>query len=52
MPKPYTLEIRYRIPLDAYAASFYPGAVLMSDDTVRVETGEWFEVLRALQFLK
>jgi len=26
--------------------------VLMSDDTVRVETGEWFEVLRALQFLK
>ena len=52
MPTPYTLEIRYRIPLDAYAASFYPGAALVDDDTVRFETGEWFEVLRALQFLK
>ena len=52
MPTPYRLQVRYGIPLDAYAASFYPGATLVDDDTVRFETGEWFEVLRALQFLR
>lgn len=52
MPTAFVLDICYRSHLDAYSASFYTGALLTDDVTIRFETDEWFEVLRTLQFVK
>ncbi len=47
----FVLEIDYKPPHKAYAKSFYPGAELVDPATVRLETSDWFEVMRALQFI-
>ena len=50
LPDRFTLKVRYRTHVGAYRASFYPGLELISDDTVQLETDEWFEVLRFMNF--
>ena len=50
LPDRFNLKVRYRTHVGAYRASFYPGLELISDDTVQLETDEWFEVLRFMNF--
>ena len=35
----------------AVAMSFYPGFELVDDNTIRMETDNFFDVLRAVQFV-
>ena len=51
LPKQFTLEIKYTTPVDAYRASWYPGAKLADARVVRFESADYFEVLRAINFM-
>jgi D-amino peptidase len=51
VPKRFTLEIEYRDPVSAYKFSWYPGCKHIGNRTVRLETRDYFEVLRALMFI-
>jgi len=51
LPDRFEIEIVFRRHPDAYAASFYPGASLADPATVRFETDDYFEALRAAAFL-
>lgn len=51
LPNAFVLEIRYADPVHAYKFSFYPGARHLGGQTVRFETGDYFEVMRALRFM-
>ena len=48
----FVLTVSYRSHVGAYRASFYPGLQLVSDNTVQLETDEWFEVLRFMNFAR
>jgi D-amino peptidase len=50
LPNAFTLEIKYTNPVNAYQASFYPGAKHLGDRTIAFETGDFFEVMRAVKF--
>ncbi|MET1029173.1 MAG: M55 family metallopeptidase [Dongiaceae bacterium] len=50
LPTAFVLEISFTNPTDAYAASWYPGAQHIGHRTIRFETRDYFEVLRALKF--
>jgi D-amino peptidase len=50
LPNAFTLQIRYSDPVHAYQASFYPGAKYLGDRTIGFETGDFFEVMRAVKF--
>jgi D-amino peptidase len=47
----HRLEIEYKEASRAYRQSFYPGAEMVDDLTLTFETGDYFEVLRALRFM-
>lgn len=47
----YSLEVDYKEPWKAYQKSFYPGARLVGDRTVQLNTADYFDVIRAVQFL-
>lgn len=47
----FTLEVEYHKAGRAYRSSHYPGAELVNDTTVRVQTTNYFDVLRALTFI-
>jgi len=51
LPKHFVLEIKYTTPVDAYRASWYPGAKLGAPRTVQFESDDYFEVLRAIKFM-
>ncbi|PIK87033.1 peptide ABC transporter [Synechococcus sp. 63AY4M2] len=51
LPDHFQLEVDYKDPARAYRKSFYPGCRWIADSTVRLEVSEWFEVLRALEFI-
>lgn len=51
LPENFVLEIEYSHPPAAYESSFYPGAKLKGENSVILETSDWFEVIRALQFI-
>jgi D-amino peptidase len=51
LPEAFVLEVTFVGPTQAYKASWYPGARHIGEQTVRLETKEYFEVLRALQFI-
>ncbi|MEN9238392.1 MAG: M55 family metallopeptidase [Thermostichus sp. DG_1_6_bins_120] len=51
LPDHFRLEVDYKEPARAYRQSFYPGCRLVSDSTVCLEVSDWFEVLRALEFI-
>jgi len=50
LPDSWVFEVRFRKHTDAYRASFYPGARLLRDDVVCLETDRWLDVLTAIQF--
>jgi D-amino peptidase len=51
LPKHFTLEIKYTTPIDAYRASWYPGARHSAPRTVQFDSDDYFEVLRAIKFM-
>ena len=51
LPESFTLDVTFVGPTQAYRASWYPGARHVSGQTVRLETKDYFEVMRALQFI-
>jgi D-amino peptidase len=51
LPKRFTLEIEFNNPVKAYKSSWYPGCRHIGERTIRFETKDYFEVLRALKFV-
>jgi len=51
LPDRFAVELDFRRHASAYSASFYPGAVLSDSTTVRYESDNLFEVLRAVIFM-
>ncbi|MDE2447034.1 MAG: M55 family metallopeptidase [Alphaproteobacteria bacterium] len=52
VPEHNVLEITYASPTLAYEKSFYPGVKYVGDRTNRIETTNFFDVMRALRFIK
>jgi D-amino peptidase len=50
LPQRFSIEIDYVKPRDAYGRSFYPGAKLKGDGTVRFESAQWLDCLTMIQF--
>jgi D-amino peptidase len=51
LPEHFDIEIKYWGPVDAYQASFYPGASLSGPQAIKFSTYDYFEVLRMLRFV-
>jgi len=51
LPERFVLEVKYANPVQAYKSSWYPGARHVGNQTIRLETDDYFEVLRALRFI-
>lgn len=51
LPNAFKIEVSYVKPQIAYGKSFYPGAVLVGERSVRFESKDYFEVLRFLAFV-
>ena len=51
LPDRFSLQITYKQHTQAYEKSFYPRAEQLDAHTVRLDTDDYFEVLRALMFL-
>jgi D-amino peptidase len=52
LPDKYAVEITFRDHAKAYSASFYPGVRQVDPRCVSFETASYFDVLRALAFLR
>ncbi|HWA41896.1 MAG TPA: M55 family metallopeptidase [Hypericibacter adhaerens] len=50
LPNAFTLEIKFSDPVQAYKASFYPGATHKGDRVIAFETGDFLDVMRAVKF--
>jgi len=50
LPSEFVFEIDYVKAREAYGRSFYPGAELIGEGTVRIKTRDYFDVLRMMQF--
>lgn len=48
---PHVLEVDYKDQQVAFQKSYYPGASLASPTTVRFESADYYELLRAVMFL-
>jgi D-amino peptidase len=51
LPENFVLEVTFTNPTDAYAKAWYPGARQSGPQTVRFESKDYFEVLRAIRFI-
>jgi D-amino peptidase len=51
LPKHFVLEIEFNNPVKAYKSSWYPGCKHVGERTIRFETSDYFEVMRALKFV-
>jgi len=51
LPTSFKLEITYKDPRIAFLRSFYPGVHPSSPSSLVFETGEYYELLRALRFI-
>jgi len=51
LPDNFDLEIEYANPIDAYRASWYPGARYAAPRLVQFAARDYFDILRALKFL-
>ncbi len=51
LPDYFKLKIVHNKPHEAYARSFYPGAKFVEPDTILFETADFFEALKAINFL-
>lgn len=47
---PLTLSVRFKRPMFAYGAAFYPGARSTGPDTAEATVSSWLELLTALKF--
>ena len=52
LPKEFELEFCYKEHKDAAAMAWYPGFERIDDNTIRMHTTDYFEVLRAVQFVQ
>lgn len=48
----YNLEITYKNHGHAEKYSYYPGAKRVYHKTIKITSGHYFEILRALMFIK
>lgn len=51
LPEHFVFEVSYKEHADAVRRSFYPGFRLVDDRTIIMETDEYTDVLRAVQFV-
>ncbi len=51
MPEHFVFEVCYKEMATAVAMSFYPGFQLIDDNTIRMETDDYFELLRSINFI-
>ena len=51
LPDHFTFEVSYKEHPDAVRRSFYPGCRLVDDHTVVLETDDFTDILRAVQFI-
>lgn len=51
LPDTFELELGFKDHASAYRGSFFPGVELTNSHTIRFHTSNYFEILRALQFL-
>ena len=51
LPESFVLEVTFINPTDAYRKAWYPGARQSGPQTVRFESKDYFEVLRAIRFI-
>ena len=51
LPKHFVLEITITNPIDTYRKAWYPGASQSGPQTVRFESADYFQVLRAIRFI-
>jgi D-amino peptidase len=51
LPERFILEVKYTNPVDAYRGSWYPGVSHVGRQTLRFETADYFEVMRAIRFI-
>lgn len=51
LPEEFTFEVTYKEVKDAVAMSFFPGFELVSDNTIRMHTKSYWDVLTAVTFV-
>ena len=51
LPKKFDVEIRYKEHMQAFRASWYPGAVAKDSHTITFTTADYFDVLRLILFV-
>jgi D-amino peptidase len=51
LPDSFVLEVEFTDPVSAYRSSWYPGAQHPAPRLVRFEARDYFEVLRAIEFI-
>ncbi|MBC8402227.1 MAG: M55 family metallopeptidase [Candidatus Marinimicrobia bacterium] len=51
LPDRFVVKIRYKQQVQAFRASFYPGAELIDPQTIRFKTDRYFEVMRLKSFV-
>jgi len=50
LPPKFIVEVEYKLPIDAYRNSFYPGCKLINPTTISFTTKDYYEVLRMCKF--
>ncbi len=51
LPRNFDVELTFNVPTRAYRASWYPGAKAAGDNTIRLETDNFLDVMRMLKFV-
>lgn len=51
LPKKFTVEIRYKEHKDAYKRQFYPGVKKVDENTIRLISNDYMEILKAMNYL-
>ena len=51
MPERFELEVTYVNPVNAYHASYYPGAKLLEPNKILIESNSYYEIRRAMMFI-
>lgn len=51
LPKSFNLQIAYKSHVKAYKSSFYPNATLISPTIIEYNTTDFYEIMRAINFL-
>ena len=51
LPDNFEIEVKFKDPVSAYKASFYPGMKTGEPQSVIFETGDYFEVMRMILFV-